>query len=311
MYDLEVTGIHTGLPPGAQEGARYEGQPQVDFSFGDFLDIINPLQHIPLVGNLYREITGDEISPHARILGDTLFGGPSGFLASVANVFYEAVAGEDVGETVIAMLTGDGGDAEPQFAQDEIGDEVGTNDAVIPAAAASESALPAPLETAADTAAHADAVLPQADPGMLTGQDALNALFMDLRGGSQAQPSMPLAAGEQQAMPLPGRQDTAPAKSYPLPPRHIRVAPQTAPTSAPTAAPQAETAVPPQAAAAGEDVVHPLLFAQEAGEGGVADRMMQALDKYQAMAQQRHKQPEDEDKPAWESDPVPAPAGGS
>ncbi|MFN4764819.1 hypothetical protein ACKGJN_16945, partial [Gillisia sp. Q332] len=113
MYDLEVTGIHTGLPPGAQEGARYEGQPQLDFSFGDFLDIINPLQHIPLVGNLYREVTGDEISPHARILGNTLFGGPSGFLASIANVFYEAVAGEDVGERVIAMLSGDGGDAEP------------------------------------------------------------------------------------------------------------------------------------------------------------------------------------------------------
>ncbi|MEQ9607469.1 MAG: hypothetical protein RLN99_07370, partial [Kiloniellaceae bacterium] len=173
MYDLEVTGIHTGLPPGAQEGARYEGQPQLDFSFGDFLDIINPLQHIPLVGNLYREVTGDEISPHARILGNTLFGGPSGFLASIANVFYEAVAGEDVGETVIAMLTGDGGgDAEPQFARDETGDAGGADDAVIPAAAASESALPAPLETASGTAGHADAVLPQTDPGMLTGQDA-------------------------------------------------------------------------------------------------------------------------------------------
>jgi hypothetical protein len=306
MYDLEVTGIHTGLPPGAQEGARYEGQPQVDFSFGDFLDIINPLQHIPLVGNLYRELTGDEISPHARILGDTLFGGPSGFLASIANVFYEAVAGEDVGETVIAMLTGDGGDAEPQFARDEAGDKVGINDAVIPASTASESALPAPLETAAGTAAHADAVLPEAEPGMLTGQDALNALFMDLGGGSQAQRSMPLAADDRQAMPLPGRQDTVPAKSYPLPPRHIRVAPQTAPM----AAPQTDTAAPPQAAAAGEEAVHPLLFAQETGEGGVADRMMQALDKYQAMAQQRHKQTEDEDKPAWESDPVPVPAGG-
>jgi len=321
MYDLEATGIHTGLPPGAQEGPRYVGQPQVEFSFGDFLDIINPLQHIPLVANLYREITGDEISPHARILGDTLFGGSTGFLSAVANVFYEEVAGEDVGETVIAMFTGDDGETEPQFAKDTPGGDA----AAMPAADGtwagtwSESALPAPLETASGSTADREAVvpgdgavLPDADPGMLTGQDALNALFMDLRGGRQAPESIPLAAAERQAIPLPGRQGAAPAKSYPLPQRHVRVAPQTAPEAAPGAA--SETAVGPAASqpAATGDAVHPLLFAQEAGEGAVADRMMQALDKYQAMAQQRHKQAKSEDSgPTWESDPLPAPAAGS
>ncbi|MBT5013959.1 MAG: hypothetical protein HON02_05865, partial [Rhodospirillaceae bacterium] len=30
------------------------------FTFLDFLDIINPLQHIPVVGSLYRDMTGDE-----------------------------------------------------------------------------------------------------------------------------------------------------------------------------------------------------------------------------------------------------------
>src|SRR3546814_15608721 len=33
------------------------------FSFGDFLDIINPIQHIPIVPTIYRAITGDTSQP--------------------------------------------------------------------------------------------------------------------------------------------------------------------------------------------------------------------------------------------------------
>src|SRR3546814_9878680 len=75
---------------------------------------------LPVVSTLYRAITGDESSPHARILGDTLFGGPTGFLSSIANVLYEEIAGEDVGETMLALFSGEDGDGdgdggEPQF----------------------------------------------------------------------------------------------------------------------------------------------------------------------------------------------------
>ncbi|MDP6473864.1 MAG: hypothetical protein QF894_03030 [Alphaproteobacteria bacterium] len=31
------------------------------FGFDDFLDLINPLQHIPIISTIYREITGDTI----------------------------------------------------------------------------------------------------------------------------------------------------------------------------------------------------------------------------------------------------------
>ena len=48
------------------------------FTFADFVDVINPLQHIPLVSQAYRAITGDEISPGSRLAGATLFGGPVG-----------------------------------------------------------------------------------------------------------------------------------------------------------------------------------------------------------------------------------------
>lgn len=80
-----------------------------DMSFWDFLDIINPLQHIPIVSTIYREITGDTIQPSMRIMGDMLYGGVVGGMASIANAVVEQATGQDVGETVMASLGfGDG-----------------------------------------------------------------------------------------------------------------------------------------------------------------------------------------------------------
>lgn len=38
-------------------------------NFWDFLDIINPLQHIPVISTIYRQITGDEIGAAAKVIG--------------------------------------------------------------------------------------------------------------------------------------------------------------------------------------------------------------------------------------------------
>jgi len=75
------------------------------FGFDDFLDIINPLQHIPIVSTLYRELTGDELSPGARMIGGGIFGGGIGLAASVVNTVIEAETGKDIGEQVMAMFT--------------------------------------------------------------------------------------------------------------------------------------------------------------------------------------------------------------
>ncbi|MDX2074175.1 MAG: hypothetical protein SFX19_07425 [Alphaproteobacteria bacterium] len=75
-------------------------------SFADFLDIINPLQHIPGVSTIYRELTGDTISTGAKIVGNTLFGGPVGLLASIANSIIEDETGKDVGQNLFAAATG-------------------------------------------------------------------------------------------------------------------------------------------------------------------------------------------------------------
>lgn len=79
-----------------------------DFGFWDFIDIINPLQHIPVVSTIYRELTGDEISAPARIMGGALYGGPLGFAASIGNAVVEEVTGKDAGEIAMAMVFEDG-----------------------------------------------------------------------------------------------------------------------------------------------------------------------------------------------------------
>ncbi|WP_353858279.1 hypothetical protein [Azospirillum formosense] len=85
---------------------RYEAE--AEMSFGDFLDIINPLQHIPLVNTVYREITGDTIKPSSKVIGGILFGGPLGGMASIANAVVEQAQGKDIGGQIMASLGFDG-----------------------------------------------------------------------------------------------------------------------------------------------------------------------------------------------------------
>lgn len=74
------------------------------FSFDDFLDMINPLQHLPLVSTLYREMTGDQIEPAARIVGGAIYGGPVGAGISLAEAVIEQATGDDIGGHVVSMF---------------------------------------------------------------------------------------------------------------------------------------------------------------------------------------------------------------
>jgi len=77
------------------------------FTFLDFIDIINPLQHLPIIGTLYRELTDDTLDPGSRVIGGTLFLGPVGTVASVANVLIDEGTGKDMGEHVLAFFNGE------------------------------------------------------------------------------------------------------------------------------------------------------------------------------------------------------------
>ncbi len=78
-------------------------QPE-NFGLGDLLDIVNPLQHLPLVGHIYRAVTGDEIKPSMKIVGGALYGGVAGAASGIANAIIEEETGKDISGNVMAMV---------------------------------------------------------------------------------------------------------------------------------------------------------------------------------------------------------------
>ncbi len=79
------------------------------FTFSSFLDIINPLQHIPVVNTVYRAVTGDTIENGPRLIGGALFGGPLGLVASVVNGIIDEETGKDIGSHALAAIGIDDG----------------------------------------------------------------------------------------------------------------------------------------------------------------------------------------------------------
>lgn len=79
-------------------------------SFWDLVDVINPLQHIPVVNKIYQDLTGDKIGVGARLAGSTLFGGPIGLVASAINCAIEAETGKDAGGHLMALFRDDSTD---------------------------------------------------------------------------------------------------------------------------------------------------------------------------------------------------------
>ena len=87
-----------------------DGKPHIwaqkGFQFHDFLDIINPLQHIPIIASIYRWITGEPIGNLPRVVGDSLYGGAIGFVTGLLGVGVKEETGKDIGEHVLAAVTG-------------------------------------------------------------------------------------------------------------------------------------------------------------------------------------------------------------
>lgn len=92
--------------------ALHDGQirnygPDDEFGFGDLVDMVNPLHHIPVVGSIYREVTGDQIKPIGKIIGGGIFGGGVGAASGLVNVIVEEETGKDLtGNAVSFALEG-------------------------------------------------------------------------------------------------------------------------------------------------------------------------------------------------------------
>ena len=82
------------------------------FGWDDFLDVINPLQHIPIVAQIYRAVTGDEINGAAELIGSLPVGplGIIGMMGAIADLAVKDTTGKDIGENLEAMVFGTGND---------------------------------------------------------------------------------------------------------------------------------------------------------------------------------------------------------
>lgn len=94
----------TATPLAGDEKDKAQQKASDDSFFGTLIDIVNPLQHIPVVSTLYREATGDTLSSAADIMGGGLFGGPIGAAASAVNAMVTAATGTDITGNAVEQM---------------------------------------------------------------------------------------------------------------------------------------------------------------------------------------------------------------
>ena len=143
--------------------------------FRTFLSELNPLQYIPVVGGIYRAITGDTIPETARTIGSfvvsALTGGPVGVAMNVAALAAEKATGidpEKLEQHVLASLGIGGQPAQPAAT---------THPALVAAASVAQPIQPATPWSRTQLQAYG--VTSQQDTlqhGPLTGSDVLNDL---------------------------------------------------------------------------------------------------------------------------------------
>lgn len=100
--------IHSPGPPAENVTVTADKTGNQDEGFfHHLLDVVNPLQHLPVIGTIYRAITGEHIGPVEQIAGDTLYGGLWGGVSAVAEVAYQGITGKSVEDTVLGWFKGD------------------------------------------------------------------------------------------------------------------------------------------------------------------------------------------------------------
>lgn len=268
-YSAAKSTAEQAPPPAAQnEDDSFHPFGKDGFSFLDLIDIINPLQHIPVVSSIYRELTGDTLDPAPRVAGGALFGGPFGAAAAVVNVMVEDATGKDVGGNVMASLEDMG-----LFGDDD--------DAPV---AVAESGQPNAAETETTTWAEASLRYPEVT------MEVLPDLTPKLTAAAAA-PAMGGAYGGSKALgPTPGDQLAAVLPPNPPPIAPISIDPSAWASAAimdfQRAGHQLETtgaqAQPPPGQVAG---------ATAPGGGWFTDTMLDALQKYRESSEVAALQP--------------------
>ena len=195
-----VAYLPTVKPEDRWEGGGQTAKMDSDFfgddglTFADVVDIVNPLQHLPVISGIYRSLTGDEMSDGARLAGDALYGGPVGLGVGLANTIVEDATGKDIGGTAMAALFGSEDTAGAALAAADSPADAATKVAEIAPAsgmasgAAAQSAAPVQMAQAAPkTQARATSPLFAAQPTgapLASNPGAATSLIPPLPGGA-------------------------------------------------------------------------------------------------------------------------------
>src|ERR1019366_780124 len=103
--DATVPSAAAGGVPGDR------AQPSHTLSFHEVMSALNPLQYLPVIGTIYRAVTGDTIPEAVRRVGSliasALLGGPIGIAINLGAVAIEKAAGIDLDEAGQALLRGE------------------------------------------------------------------------------------------------------------------------------------------------------------------------------------------------------------
>lgn len=262
--------------PGDATGTRLKLWAGESFEFSDLLDFVNPLQHLPGISYLYRELTGDKIGALARVVGGGILGGPMGAATSLVNALIESETGDDIGGHAIAFLTGemefpDAGDTSVQYASmsgrgaDPWGDQAPAS-TLEGEPAAPDTGLAA-RETAAPTQneALATAASPTNAPSMSGRGD--DTWWRDTSGAASLASAATQPAGSVQTVDS-KRRDAVPGIATGAPVMLAAAAPAQLHSAAPFLSPEPESDL-------------------RAPGPWIADAMSAALDRYQEMARAR------------------------
>lgn len=219
----------TARAAAAERGKTASGQKELSMfaeeepSFWDLLDVINPLQHIPIVNDIYRELTGDQIGVGARLAGGTLFGGPIGLIASAVNCLIEEETGETLGGHALALFKGD--ETQPTA--------IASTDATKDEAAKAGAAKTAQAAAAVQLAQAQVVDLPEAGAGQAP-QAQTSPMMFGPDGSVQSATAPAMSLTTQAAQPhAPASQMAAlgaqPARFFTVPARNTSLTPHAAP----------------------------------------------------------------------------------
>jgi hypothetical protein len=291
-YDPTI-GDYSSYKPLAKTAWSQDGSDEHGLTFSDFLDVINPLQHLPIISTIYRAITGDKIGMAAKLAGDTLYGGPIGFLASGVTAAFEGIAGESTSDMVAdaahAIFGGSssGDDAQPATEEARAHESEQTHEAEL--AGLAQMAM-VPVAPAAPTA-DATPKPPAAKPAIASVAAARSS---DAKGGDETTQRIAKALAEarraQASMLLASLQEApaAPREFKPEAARRDNAAPAIGPSDAKpdpaparAAAPTAPTADAPAPNAVATPAANPYLPPERGAASWSSETLAETLARYE------------------------------